>query len=412
MPGSLDHRRRALVFWTATGLIAVDTVLFTMVVPALPEFADRYGFSTTVAALIFAAFPVGQLITALGSVGFVERAGRRPAMIIAAVLLAAATLAFALSVGVATLALARLVQGLAAGLVWTAGLAAISDITPVDQLGFRMGLAETAGGGIGLIGPLVGGALIDTVGTDAAFALGAILPAIAVIPALAMPETRRHSSGELPRLAPALRRLAVVPKARVAFWSLASVAAVLALVEPLLPLDLADRLDLSSLGIGLVFSAGLVAYFALVPLAGWVSDKRGRRAPLLVGGALMAAGLPLMAVGPPVVVALAFAAVGAGMACMGAPSGPLLVEAVDEAGMAGRYGLSSAVMTVVFALGYALGPLLGAGSSAVLPFGATMAIAAVLVVLVAVWVARALPAEHARATGLAPGPRGADGGPC
>ena len=126
----------------------------------------------------------------------------------------------------------------------------------------------------------------------------------------------------------------------------------------------------------------------------------------------MAAGLPLMAVGPPVVVALAFAAVGAGMACMGAPSGPLLVEAVDEAGMAGRYGLSSAVMTVVFALGYALGPLLGAGSSAVLPFGATMAIAAVLVVLVAVWVARALPAEHARATGLAPGPRGADGGPC
>ena len=212
MPGSLDHRRRALVFWTATGLIAVDTVLFTMVVPALPEFADRYGFSTTVAALIFAAFPVGQLITALGSVGFVERAGRRPAMIIAAVLLAAATLAFALSVGVATLALARLVQGLAAGLVWTAGLAAISDITPVDQLGFRMGLAETAGGGIGLIGPLVGGALIDTVGTDAAFALGAILPAIAVIPALAMPETRRHSSAELPRLAPALRRLAGGPQ--------------------------------------------------------------------------------------------------------------------------------------------------------------------------------------------------------
>ena len=111
MPGSLDHRRRALVFWTATGLIAVDTVLFTMVVPALPEFADRYGFSTTVAALIFAAFPVGQLITALGSVGFVERAGRRPAMIVAAVLLAGATLAFALSVGVASLALARLVQG-------------------------------------------------------------------------------------------------------------------------------------------------------------------------------------------------------------------------------------------------------------------------------------------------------------
>ena len=364
------------------------------------------------AALIFAAFPVGQLITALGGVGFVERAGRRPAMILAAVLLAAATLAFALSVGVATLALARLVQGLAAGLVWTAGLAAISDITPVDQLGFRMGLAETAGGGFGLIGPLVGGALIDTVGTDAAFALGAILPAIAVVPALAMPETRRRHPpscrGWCRRCAgwrwcrrpawPSGRSAASPPCSR--WWSRCCRS------------NLAHRLDLSSLGIGLVFSAGLVAYFALVPLAGWVSDKRGRRAPLLAGGGLMAAGLPLMGVGPPVVVALAFAAVGAGMACMGAPSGPLLVEAVDEAGMAGRYGLSSAVMTVVFALGYALGPVLGAGSSAVLPFTATMVIAAAAVALVALWVARALPAEHARRTGLAPGPRGADGGPC
>ena len=411
MPGSADHTHRSLVFWTATGLIAVDTVLFTMVVPALPDFAERYGFSTPVAALIFAAFPVGQLMTALGCIGFVERAGRRPAMILAAVLLAAATLAFALSVGPATLALARLVQGLAAGLVWTAGLAAISDVTPVDQLGLRIGLAETAGGGLGLIGPLVGGALIDAVGTEATFALAAILPAIAVVPAIAMPETRR-ASGDLPRLGPALRRLIAVPRARVAFWSLASVAAVLALLEPLLPLDLAHRLDLSSLGIGLVFSVGLVAYFALVPLAGWVSDRRGRRAPLLVGGALMAAGLPLMAVGPPVVVALAFASVGAGMACMSAPSGPLMVEAVDEAGMIGRYGLSSALLTVVFALGYAIGPLAGAGASALLPFTATMAIAAVAVALVALWVARALPAEHAGPTGLAHGPRGADGGPC
>ena len=37
------------MFWTATALIAVDTILFTMVVPALPEYQDRYGFSDAVA---------------------------------------------------------------------------------------------------------------------------------------------------------------------------------------------------------------------------------------------------------------------------------------------------------------------------------------------------------------------------
>ena len=48
-----------------------------------------------------------------------------------------------------------------------------------------------------------------------------------------------------------------------------------------------------------------------------------------------------------------------------------MVEAVDEAGMVGRYGLSSAALTVIFALGYTVGPLVGAASSAVLPFLAT-----------------------------------------
>ena len=40
--------------------------------------------------------------------------------------------------------------------------------------------------------------------------------------------------------------------------------------------------------------------------------------------------------------------------------------------MVGRYGLSSAMLTVVFAVGYVVGPLLGAAASAVMPFLATM----------------------------------------
>ena len=34
-----------MVFWTATGLIGLDTLLFTMVAPALPVFAEREGFA-------------------------------------------------------------------------------------------------------------------------------------------------------------------------------------------------------------------------------------------------------------------------------------------------------------------------------------------------------------------------------
>ena len=393
------------MFWTATVLIAVDTILFTMVVPALPEYQDRYGFSDAVASLIFAAFPVGQLATALLAAGLVDRVGRRPVMILAALVLAAATLAFALADGVPMIAVARLVQGLAAGLVWTAGLAAISDIYPQEQLGFRMGLAETAGGATGLAGPLVGGALIAAVGLDATFFLATALPALALIPTLLVPETRRGPA-TTSRLLPDLRRLWAIPTARVAGIVLAAAAAVLALVEPLLPLDLADRLELSSLGVGLVFAIGLVAYFLLVPIAGRWSDVRGRRTPVVVGGALMVAGLPFIAVGPAWSVAVAFAVVGAGMAAMIAPTGPLMVEAVDEAGMAGRYGLSSAALTVIFAIGYVIGPLAGAAAAASVPFFATTLVAAAAVVAVTVWAARALPRTKVAAPALAPGPRG------
>jgi MFS transporter, DHA1 family, solute carrier family 18 (vesicular amine transporter), member 1/2 len=402
---SPDIPRRTLIFWTVTLLIGVDTILFSMVAPALPEFADRYDFSASVAALIFAVFPLGQLLSALLAAGLVERVGRRPVMMIAAVVLLLATLGFAIATGPGLLALARFMQGAAAGLVWTAGLAAISDVYPVDQLGFRLGLAETAGGAMGLLGPILGGALIVVVGLDATFALAAILPALALIPVFLIPETRR-GPGVAQRLGPAMRNLLRVPKARVAFWALAGVAAVLALVEPLLPLDLADRLDLSSLGIGIVFGVGLLSYFALVPVGGRWSDRRGRRAPLIVGGVLMAAGLPFIAVGPAVTVAIAFAVVGAGMAAMGAPTGPLMVEAVDEAGMTGQYGLSSAMLTVVFAVGYAVGPLLGAGASAVMPFLATMILTSAAIALVAAWVARTLPREQTAREALAAGPRG------
>ena len=404
-------RRRALVFWTATALIAVDTILFTMVVPALPEFQERDGFSDPVAALIFAAFPVGMLLTALAAARLVDVVGRRPVMILAALVLIAATLAFAASDGAALLSLARGVQGLAAGLVWTAGLAAISDVYPQEELGFRMGLAETAGGVMGLAGPPFAGALIQALGLDATFFIAAALPALALVPAVLVPETRRVGTPASARLLPDLQRLWAVPAARVAAVTLATAAGALALVEPLLPLDLADRLDLSSLGVGIVFAIGFAAYLLLVPVAGRWSDRRGRRTPIVAGGVLMAAGFPFIAIGPVGLVTVAFAVLGAGMAAMIAPSGPLMVEAVDAAGMAGRYGLSAAALTVIFALGYAVGPLLGAAASAFLPFPATTILAASLVLVVTAWAAHALPRRTSGAPELAAGPRTGEAGP-
>ena len=268
-----------------------------------------------------------------------------------------------------------------------------------------MGLAETAGGVVGLAGPPFAGALIAAVGLDVTFYIATALPALALIPTLLVP---RPAAGppRRARLIPDLRRLWRVRTARVAGVALATGAAALALVEPLLPLDLSDRLELSSLGVGIVFGIGLAAYLLLVPIAGRWSDRRGRRAPIILGGALMAAGLPFIAVGPVWPSRSPSPSPAPGMAAMIAPTGPLMVEAVDEAGMAGRYGLSAAALTVIFAIGYVVGPLVGAAASAgpALPgddsdrLGGDRGDH--------VWLARALPGTKPAAPALAPGPRG------
>ncbi|HMM48316.1 MAG TPA: MFS transporter, partial [Miltoncostaeaceae bacterium] len=282
-------------------------------------------------------------------------------------------------------------QGAAAGLVWTAGMACIADVYPRDQLGLRMGLAETAGGATGLLGPVLGGLLIEIFGVEEAFLFIAIIPAVAIVPALFMPETRHADTQPPPPLTRSLAILMRVPRAWVAAVSLGLFAAALALLEPLLPLDLADRLGLGSLAVGMVFGAGLAAYYLAMPFAGRWSDRHGRRAPLVVGALIMAASLPFVSVGPAWLVAAAFAVAGVGMACVSAPSGPLMVEAVDETELAGNYGVSGAVLTALFAIGYAIGPLMGAGASLVLPFPATMTIAAGLALIAGIWTARLLP---------------------
>lgn len=388
-----SSQRRSFVFWTVTGLIAVDTILFTLVIPALPVFAERYDLSNSEAALIFAAFPVAQLPAAFGAGGLVDRFGRRPGIIAAAGLLLVATAAFALVSDPILLVLARGAQGAAAGLAWTAGIAAISDVYPNEQLGFRIGLAETAGGGAGLLGPLVGGVLIEAVGISTTFALACILPATFLVVALFIPETRRGRAAR-PRLITAFRRVLSQPNARAGAAALIGAAAILALLEPLLPLNLVDRHDASPVAVGLVFSAGLLGYFIGAPLAGRWSDRHGRRQPIIVGGLGLALTLPLITFGPPVWVAAWFFAVGGFMAILAASSGPLLTQAADDAGMAGMYGVSAAVIVVIFAAGYALGPLGGAAASIVAPFWLIVVVASVAVAALAIFAYRLLDPEQ------------------
>jgi MFS transporter, DHA1 family, solute carrier family 18 (vesicular amine transporter), member 1/2 len=384
------HPDRTRVFALATTAIAVDTLMFSAIIPALPGYQREMGLSDTAVALIFAAFPITQLVVGLLASKWVDRAGRRRAMMTGAVLLAAAGLGFAFATEPLTLTLARAVLGGAAALTWMGALAAVADVYPPNQLGFRMGLAETAGGGAGLMGPLLSGALITWIGIRATFAILAAVPLVVLIGAALVPETARPSASR-PSLARALRGLARSPGARAGGLALILLGLVQAMLEPLLPLNLSSRLGLGPMAIGAVLAVGMAALFLGAPVGGRWSDRVGRRTPIIVGGAITVVGLPLVTVGPAWWVAVAFALTLLGAAVMAAPAGPLFTEAVDDMGHAGSYGLAAGAIVVVFAAGFALGPLVGGGLTAIMPFTGVAIAGAALVAAGTVAMAIILP---------------------
>lgn len=375
------------VFRTITAAIAVETVVFSLIIPALPVFSNRYGLSDSVASLIFAAFPVLQFFTAIAIAERADGMGRRVLLVSGCVLLLVSTLGFAFADTPFLLVLARGVQGIGAGMIWVAGVAAISDTYPQNELGFRLGMVETAGGGIGLLGPLIGGPLIVAIGIEGTFLVAAALAAVLVVAVRSLPETR---VGELEALAllPTFGALLRQKSAKVGSLSLALVGLVLAIVEPLLALDLEHRLGASSAGVGLVFGTGLVAFLVATPIAGRWSDRHGRGAPILVGSLVVSIGLPFLGFGSLVTVSAAFVLVAVGLAVMASSSGPLLMGAVDQAGFQGHYGFSAAILTAIFSLGYAAGPLLGAVARVILPFSTLLLLISATLLLGAVFFKR------------------------
>ena len=292
-----EHRIQRRVFLTVTLLIAGDSALFTLVIPALPIFADRYDLSDAAVVLIFGVFPLTQLLTTIRLTGVLDRIGRRRTMVAGASALLVSTAGFAFADSVPLLVLTRAVQGSAAALVWTAGLAAISDVYPQNELGFRMGLAETVGGGIGLIGPVAGGALIELVGTDEAFAIAIVIPLALLALTLRVPETARPS-GPAPRLGLAFRRIASQPEAKAGIVALVAFAGIARRRRLAVAAGPGRAPGSSTATIGIVFGIGFAGLVLVAPLAGAWSDRHGRRPALIAGALISAAALPFIAIGP------------------------------------------------------------------------------------------------------------------
>jgi MFS family permease len=281
----------------------------TLPVPLYALWAPKLGFGALTTTLIFAAYTIGTIVALLTLANLSDQAGRRPMLLAAIATVAASTVLFALADSVVILLLARLLSGVAAGVVTATATAALAELDDGPS-GSRSARAATLAnmGGLGL-GPIIAGVLAQSVAnpTSTIFWVYLLLLVPAVAAVWLLPETVGKPHRPRVRLH---RPLIPAGAGRTRFLTAATLTfvafSILGLFSSLVPAFLGDVLNEHNLAIvglivGLIFLTAAITQLA-------ISTERARAglatAPLIlivglagIEGGLWAESLGLFLVG-------------------------------------------------------------------------------------------------------------------
>ncbi len=267
----------ALFAVTFCGLLAVGAVL-----PVLPRYVHGPLHSGDLAVgIVIGAYAITGLLLRPVAGRLADRRGRKPTVVVGALILAASGLLYLPSLGIAGLILARLALGAGEGAVYTAGSAWIVDMAPLERRGRVLGLYGLAVWGGLSVGPLAGELLLDAGGYDAVWLFAAAMPLLGALIATRVPDPFVPLAHVEPH--PLIAPEAVRPGLAIALASV-GYAAVAAFVV----LHLEDR----GVGHGVIVFGAFAAMIVLTRLvAGDLPDRVGPMRVAIVATLVEAAGL-------------------------------------------------------------------------------------------------------------------------
>ena len=382
-------------------IVFLDLIGFGMIVPVLPFYAEHLGIAPSLVILVFGLYSLGQLIGAPLWGTLSDRMGRRPILLATLAANAAANVLLASADSTVSLAVSRLVAGLAAGNISTA-YAYVTDITSDAERPKALGLLGAAFGLGFIIGPAVGGVLG---GSDAASAnIRGVALAAALLSALAFVATfarLRESHGPEHRAAhadqPRGMRWALLqrPALRSLLSATLIVMGAVAMLQGTFSMWAAEALGVGPRDLGLVFAfIGVLAVGIQAGLIGRLSQRYGAERLTRVGTALLAVALVFIPLSPTVWVALVPMAVYAVGSAIFSPS---ISTMVTRAAGPGERGAVMGLFQGVSSLGRVIGPMASSGITAAaglrVPFWVAAAISFVGVALLPADAPAAAPGE-------------------
>lgn len=337
----------ALFTVTFFGLLAVGAVL-----PVLPRYIQGpLGAGDVAVGVVIGAYSVTGLLFRPIAGRLADRRGRKPTVLLGAVMVGVSGLIYLPSLGLAGLLAARLLLGAGEGALYTAGSAWVIDLAPPARRGRMLGLYGLAVWGGLSVGPLAGELLLELGGYDTVWLFAAALPMLGALIAARISDPFRPPPHATPH--PLIAPEAVRPGFAIALAS-TGYAAVAAFIV----------LHLQARGIGhgaAVFAAFAATMVVARLLLGHLPDRRGA-APVAIAAALgEALGLVLIAFAHELAPALAGGVLMGGAFSLLNPS--LMLIIVSRVSETAR-GAAMGTYTAFFDAGVGLGaPLAGAAAA-------------------------------------------------
>lgn len=333
--------------------------------PVLSLYVKGFTESTFLVGFFFTTFALGRTLVTLPASHASDRWGRKLPIVSGALIEAVGSLGIAFAPTYQILILTRLVQGIGSGVYTSGAFLVVADLTTTQERG-RVNSLFQGSILLGLtISPVIGGIMAKQLGLRAPIVLGAFTGLVAALLVFirfpsALGKTNLRQSEPARVEQPAQEAEAVHEKILNPNFILITLAAFFIFVaragsrDTLLPLLGHDMLGLDESVLGLLFT--LIALFNLItiPLAGYISDSRGRKPAVSLGLALN--GLALLLIAASHSQSIFFL----GSLLLGAGKGfgePTTVVYVTDVSPSKRYGTSFGLFLTLRDMGLLVGPV-------------------------------------------------------
>ena len=366
-------------------LSAVAPFATDLYLPAFPAIAADLGTDATGVQLTLTAFLVGIAVGQLVFGPLSDRYGRRPLLLIGAIVFVAASAATVFAPTLEVLIAARVLQGLSGAAGMVLGRAVISDLATGPAAARAMSLMMIVGGVAPVVAPLVGGAIAEPLGWRGVLAvvLGiAIVMLIAVTAGIreTLPRERRAELAVLKRATGSPLR-ALLSRAYIGYTlTFAFSFTVMMAYISASPFLYQSMMGLTELQYGLLFGANALALMATSAVSAKLVERVAPRRLIAIGlvalGVGVVAFLTLVLTGAPVwMLAVAVFVIVASLGFVFGNATALALGAVP-----GAAGSASAVLGALqFGLAAAVSPLVSIGGEHdATPVAIVMAVAAVI----------------------------------